>query len=107
MEINNQQFRTIGKPGGIDGGLYAYQSLEWRLTGTQQAIYQHNQLQLYKASRTLPTIAYAVRSFTEGARITQQRSNLSDQGAIRTLTKLPKVADVLKAVKDFYSVRPV
>ncbi len=70
IEINTSQNRTYGIPGGIDPGLYTKAIVNWKLTGRREDIIAHNELEIYKASATVPTVAYAVRNFLEFAQIT-------------------------------------
>lgn len=70
IEINQAQYKTIGKSGGIDGGLYRHATVKWKLTGRREDIIAHNELELYKASNLLPTINYSVKNYLEFARIT-------------------------------------
>lgn len=70
IEIDQAQYDNIGKEKGIDNGIYTFASINWKLTGRRQDIIDHNELQLYKASATVPSINYAVRNFLEFARIT-------------------------------------
>jgi lipoprotein-anchoring transpeptidase ErfK/SrfK len=70
IEINQQQFDRINQFGGIDGGLYSFVSIEWKLVGSRQYVESYNEKQLYKASAIVPSIGYAVRNFIEYARLT-------------------------------------
>ena len=70
IEVNQEQFNLINKEGGIDGSIYTYTAINWKLTGRSRDIIEHNETQLYKASSIVPSINYAVRNFLEFARIT-------------------------------------
>jgi len=70
IEIDNDQFNLIDKPGGIDGGIYLSASVRWKLTGRRQDIIDHNEMELFKASSKVPSVNYAVKNFLEFARIT-------------------------------------
>ena len=70
IEISKAQYDLIGKPKGIDDGIYGSAAIEWKLTGRREDIIKHNQTQLQKAIKTVPTIDYAVRNYLEFARIT-------------------------------------
>ena len=70
VEIDNDQFNLINKPGGIDGGVYLSAAVRWKLTGRRQDIIDHNEMELYKASSKVPSVNYAVKNFLEFARIT-------------------------------------
>lgn len=70
IEIDQAQYDTIGKEGGIDDSIYTYTSVDWKLTGRRQDIIDHNELTLYRASAIVPSVNYAVRNFLEFARIT-------------------------------------
>ncbi len=70
IEIDQAQYDAIGKPGGIDSAIYTYAFVIWKLTGRRQDIIDHNDTQLFRASRTVPSVNYAVRNFLEFARIT-------------------------------------
>lgn len=70
IEIDNIQYSLINEPGGIDGGIYLSTSVRWKLTGREQDIIDHNEAELNKASRIVPSVNYAVKNFLEFARIT-------------------------------------
>lgn len=70
IEIDQAQYKLIGKEKGIDGGLYGYTSIKWKLSGRREDIIAYNELELYKASSKVPTINYSVKNFLEFARIT-------------------------------------
>lgn len=70
IEIDQRQYKSIGKRGGIDGGLYLAASINWKLTGRREDIIKHNETQLYLASKKIPSINYSVKNFLEFARIT-------------------------------------
>ncbi len=71
IEVDLSQWELIGYQGGIDDGLYAYTSVNWRLTGAYDYIAQQNELALFRAQREVPSILYSVRNFTEYARFTR------------------------------------
>ena len=70
IEINQIQYESINQRGGIDGAIYTFATINWKLTGRREDIIQYNQIQLLKASAIVPSINYAVRNFSEYARIT-------------------------------------
>lgn len=70
IEIDQRQFEQIGKPGGIDGGLYLSAFVKWKFTGRREDIITHNELEIRRASIQLPTVAYAVKNYLEFARVT-------------------------------------
>ena len=70
IEIDLGQFNQINKAGGIDGGIYSYTSIEWKLTGSAQSITRYNQYQISIASMVIPSIEYAIKNYLEYARIT-------------------------------------
>jgi hypothetical protein len=70
IEIDQIQYQGMGKQGGIDNGLYLAVTLNWKFTGRREDIIKHNEQELQKASVKLPTVAYAVKSTLEFARIT-------------------------------------
>lgn len=70
IEIDQKQYRSIGRPGGIDGGLYLSAAINWKLTGKREDIIKQNEDALYLASKKIPSINYAVKNFLEFARIT-------------------------------------
>ena len=69
IEIDQQQYEKIDLLGGIDGGLYHYTRILWRLTGTAQEVARTNEKALRDASKIVPSIEYAVRNYVEYARI--------------------------------------
>lgn len=69
IEIDQNQYGLIGQPNGIDIGLYPIAIVNWKLTGTSANIIAHNELEIYKASFTCPSVAYAVRNYLEYAQI--------------------------------------
>lgn len=70
IEIDQAQYRVIGKDKAIDAGLYAHTAILWKVTGRREDIIAHNETELYKASSKIPTINYTVKNFLEFARIT-------------------------------------
>ena len=70
IEIDILQYININKLGGIDGGLYPNAMVQWQLTGRREDILKNNELELLKASKTVPSVAYAVKNYLEFARIT-------------------------------------
>lgn len=69
IEIDQVQYQGLGKPGGIDGGLYLGAIVNWRFTGIREEVIKHNQREIDKASIKLPSVAYAVRSLLEFTRV--------------------------------------
>ena len=70
IEIDLTQFKQIGTKGGIDGGLYTNTTVIWKLTGAKSDIIAHNELEIYKASKIVPSVGYAIKNYLEYARIT-------------------------------------
>lgn len=70
IEIDQTQYKQIGRDKAIDGGLYAYTTILWKITGRREDIISHNETELFKASKKIPTINYSVKNFLEFARIT-------------------------------------
>jgi len=70
IEINDQQYKNIGQPNGIDPGLYRFTTINWKLTGRSQDIADYNENALATASAFVSSIQYGVRNFLEYARIT-------------------------------------
>lgn len=70
IEVDSQQYKTINKRGGIDGGLYRHATIQWQLVGRRSDIIEHNQLEIQKVVGILPSIEYAIRNYLEFARIT-------------------------------------
>ena len=67
VEIDIAQYGTAGKKRGIDLGLYAKIAIQWKLTGANDDIIRHNQLEVFRASQHLPNIAYAIKNYLDGA----------------------------------------
>lgn len=81
IEIDAEQKSAFGTEGGIDEGLYALAVVEWKLTGPERNIYKNNQLyiegifefnqrQVILNTLIIPNLEYAIKSYTEYARIT-------------------------------------
>lgn len=70
IEIDQVQYQNINKPRGIDGGLYLSAIVNWKLTGRQSDIIEHNKLEIYKATKKVPSVAYSIKNYLEFARIT-------------------------------------
>ena len=70
IEIDNYQWERIGSINGIDNGLYMSISVLWKLIGTYSYIAEYNESVLRRAQKQVPNILYAIRSFTEHAKIT-------------------------------------
>lgn len=81
IEIDEQQASAFGTEGGIDEGLYSLAKIQWKLTGSERSyylnpytliegIFEHNQRQVYESTRIIPNLMYAVKNYTEFARIT-------------------------------------
>ena len=70
IEIDVEQYNNIGTRGGIDPNIYPSAAVRWKLTGTQEGIFDHNRLQVYRASTACPSIDYAIKNYLEHARIT-------------------------------------
>ena len=69
-KIDLTQFKQINTKGGIDGGLYSNTTVIWKLTGAKSDIIAHNELEIYKASKIVPSVGYAIKNYLEYARIT-------------------------------------
>lgn len=81
IEIDNDQKSRYGKERGIDEGVYILVTLPWKLTGPERSIYkngelwiegiyEHNQRQVILNTPKIPNLEYAIKSYTEYARIT-------------------------------------
>lgn len=70
VEIDEKQYKRLNKSNGIDGGLYTSAILKWRLTGSQKVIIEHNTREIQIGSTSVPSIQYAIKNYTEFARIT-------------------------------------
>ena len=70
IEIDVEQYNNIGTRGGIDPNIYPAAIVKWKLTGTQDGIFDHNRLQVYLASAKCPSVEYAIKNYLEFARIT-------------------------------------
>jgi hypothetical protein len=99
VEIDLPQYQKLGKIGGIDGGLYSHTTVEWKLTGTANAISLHNEIQMRKAELIVPSALFCITSYTEFGRITQIKYGLSDT-PIRTQFSFPKNQEVRQAILD-------
>jgi hypothetical protein len=103
VEINQQQFTTAGKVGGIDNGLYSLVSVNWKLTGTLGAIEKHNQLEIFMASKVVPSIVFAIKNFTEFSRITQASVNQYTSTALPVIEDLPNITTYKQAIGRVYT----
>ena len=99
VEIDLPQYQRLGKAGGIDGGLYSHTTVEWKLTGTPSSIALHNELQMRKAERIVPSALFCITSYTEFGRVTQAKYGLSDT-PIKTQLTFPKKQEVRQAILD-------
>lgn len=70
IEVDVEQYSNLGKTKGIDNGIYNSSEITWKLTGSESDIIKHNQLQIYSALSTTPSINYAIKNYLEYARIT-------------------------------------
>lgn len=81
IEIDAEQKSMFGSEGGIDEGLYALAVFDWKLTGPERNVYKDNQLyiegiyefnqrQVIVNSKIIPNLEYAIKSYTEYARVT-------------------------------------
>lgn len=81
IEIDADQKSMFGTDGGIDEGLYSLAIVQWKLTGPERNIYKDNQLyiegiyeynvrQVILNTKIIPNLEYAIRSYTEYARVT-------------------------------------
>lgn len=70
LEIDYDQYNLLGRPGGIDNAIYTSAEIRWQLTGRRDDIIKNNEMELFKASKAVPSINYAVKNFLEFARIT-------------------------------------
>ena len=71
MEIDLSQWELIGQFRGIDPQIYASVSVVWKLVGSFDYIAQQKELELLRAQKLVPGVLYAVKSFTEFARLTR------------------------------------
>lgn len=99
VEIDLPQYQKLGKLGGIDGGLYSHSVVEWKLTGTANAILLHNEMQMIKAQQIVPSVLFCITSYTEFGRITEIPYGLSDT-PIRRQFSFPKRQEVRQAILD-------
>lgn len=92
IEIDGDQFDRVGREGGIDSAIYASVALQWRLTGTLQAIEELNKRNTNIASVQLPGLPYVILSYTQFARPTLQTVfNSEDSLFVRPAYKNNKV----------------
>lgn len=70
IELDQQQYSLIQKPGGIDGGLYNKQIIRWKLTGYEAEIREYNRGEVLGIKSIIPGIEYSIKNYTEHARIT-------------------------------------
>ena len=99
IEIDLPQYQRLGKVGGIDGGLFTHTVVQWKLTGTANAILQYNELQMIKAQQIVPSVLFCITSYTEFGRITEISYGLSDTGT-RKQFSFPKRQEVRQAILD-------
>lgn len=71
IEIDTNQWELVGQFQGIDPLIYTSVSVVWKLVGSYDYIAQQNELALFRAQKLVPGVLYAVRSFTEFARLTR------------------------------------
>lgn len=71
IEIDTNQWELIGQFRGIDPLIYSSVRVVWKLVGSFDYIAQQNELALFRAQKEVPGVLYAVRSFTEFARLTR------------------------------------
>ena len=71
IEIDTNQWELIGQFRGIDPQIYASVGVTWKLVGSFDYIAQQNELALFRAQKLVPGVLFAVRSFTEFARLTR------------------------------------
>lgn len=105
VEVNQEQFKAIGRVGGIDAGLYHATTVSWKLTGTLGSIEQHNRLEIFKASKTVPSIAYAIKNFTEFARVTQLETNQHNSSATPIVEDMPNINQYKQSILNLYSTQ--
>lgn len=88
IEIDSEQAELYGKDNGIDEGAYILVKIQWKLTGSErnivkngevyvEGIFEYNQKQVIQATRQIPNLPAAIRSYTEFARITLDQRNLA------------------------------
>ncbi len=70
IEIDNSQWEMIGSYRGIDPMIYSSAKIIWKLVGPYDYIARQNELTLFKAQRQIPSILFAVKSYTEFGRFT-------------------------------------
>lgn len=81
IEIDQDQYNNYGLNRGIDEGVYITVKLKWKLTGPLRSImknnelflegiYDHNQREVMSKARDIPNLEYAIKSYTEYARVT-------------------------------------
>jgi len=102
IEIDLPQYERLGRQDGIDNGLYAYCSVEWRLVGTRDSIEQFNRLQLLQGSKVVVGLPYAVRSLSEFGRFTDLPNPLLDSGTVKVQLDLPNLEDVRRSIRQHY-----
>jgi hypothetical protein len=87
IEIDSDQKSRYGKEKGIDEGVYILVTIPWKLTGPERSIYkngelwiegiyEHNQRQVILNTPKIPNLEYAIKSYTEYARITMASTNM-------------------------------
>lgn len=92
IEIDGDQFDRVGREGGIDSAIYASVALQWRLSGTLQAIEEINKRNTNIASVELPGLPFAITSYTQFARPTLQTTfNDEDSSYLRPAYKDNKI----------------
>lgn len=70
IEIDSSQWELIGQYKGIDPLVYSYAKVTWKLVGPYDYIAQQNELALFRVQAKIPSILFAVKSFTEFGRFT-------------------------------------
>lgn len=80
QEIDSIQAQRYNQPKSINGGLYNIAIVDWKLTGSlysrydssgllvEMGIYEHNALEVEKASQIIPNITLTIKNFIEFAR---------------------------------------
>lgn len=90
IEIDLEQSEKFGKDNGIDEGVYSLVKIQWKLTGSERTIYkngqvyiegifEYNQRQVIQATRVIPNLPAAIKSYTEYARVTLSSKNLATE----------------------------
>lgn len=105
IEIDQQQYRNIGRVGGIDEGLYLTTTVNWKLTGTFSSIEQHNKLEIFMASKIVPSVVFSIKNFIEFGRVTQFQTNQYTSTAIPTVEELPNIKEYRQSILNIYSTQ--